>query len=1183
MNSIINPRSVRVNTQLLRIMKLIAVLVLLCCLRLSAATYAQTITLIAKNSSLKDVFNDIQKQTDYNVIYNERFLDKVKPVNVSVKQMPLEEFLSLTLTERGLSYSIREKTILIGLTKSSEKGVSSLKFQLKSVTGKVISDTGEPLVGVSVKVEGSSGATITNVEGNYKINIQPNQTILVFSYLGFEPVKKNIEGQSVINVTMKTAASALNEVVVIGYETISRKDLTGSVSSVQAKDLKDITVISAEQALTGRIAGVQVTASEGSLDPDVNIVVRGGGSITQDNSPLYIIDGVQVEDGLRSISPQDIQSIDVLKDASATAIYGSRGANGVVVVTTKSGKAGRSAVEYYGHAGLNQLPSTLPVMSPYEFVLYQWERYSLSNDSNGFKRIYKVPTFSFSHLEQFKQYQPVDWQREVMGNNGWQQTHNVSVNGGTTATKYNLSYTYNDATGIVINTDYARHLFNFKLDQTISPKLKVGVSSRHSFVTNNGAGTSDAGNAQLNGIRNFIKYKPYLNEGEAVDEFDEDYFDDTNQGGGLGLLNPIAWSLAKYRKSNNTTTNLGANLTYSISRDWSFKSSGGYNSVAVNVDQFNDALRSIQFPSTAVNTSQNKTFNLSNVVTYSNSKSSTEFSKKNAITILLGEETYTRELNSDQMQFMNYPRGISPETALSQFTQGQIRPGFPNSNYEKSTLLSFFGRANYTYSNKYLFAFTMRADGSSKFAPGNRWGYFPSGSFAWRITRERFMEDINWLQDLKLRLSYGTSGNNRIPDYYFMSSFNANAPYALGNDLSVFGYQSSTLPNPGLKWETTVVQNLGLDFSVLKNRLQVTLDVYSNRTNDVITSVPISTTTGYSRQLQNTADTRNSGVEVQFSSQLIKRNKFSWNADFNISYNNNIVKRLSSGLESYIQSSGWVSLTVPGDYIVKVGEPVGSIWGFVSDGLYSVDDFDYDPATTRYTLKSGVVNSTAMFGAPQPGSMKVKDISGNGIIGEDDKQIIGHGNPKFYGGLNQQFTFGNFDASIFINYRFKSDVLNANKIEISNGYLNNNNLPSEFENRWKIVDATGEVVQRLSGSTITGAPPEVLRELNKDANMWIPVRSTPGYYTTSWAVEDGSFVRINNVTVGYSFSPAMLTKLNIKRARIYATGNNLAVFTKYSGYDPEVNTRRSTGVTPGVDYSAYPRSRNLTLGVNLTL
>ena len=1171
----------------LMVMKIMFLLIFIAILQVNAKSYGQKATINVKNASLKEVFYELAKQTGYNFIADPNEVKSISNVTVNMKDASITAILYSFLDKDTFDILFAtDQNVLI-----KRKGITAPIADIV-IKGKVTDSKGVPIPGATVKIKNTSTARITDAEGLYTITVPDVNTILVFTYLGYEPQEKKVGTQKTHNISLKEQAVDMADVVILGYTTQNKKDLTGSITSFNAeKQLKDIPNNSAEQALVGRLAGVQITGSEGSLDAEYRIVIRGGGSITQDNSPLYIIDGIQVDDGLRNISPQDIERIDVLKDASATAIYGSRGANGVVVITTKSGKVGTSYVNFSMLSGIGTLPATLPVMSPYEFVLYQWERTRIASagDQTKFASTYFVQTFA--DIDSFKNVPVVNWQDRVMGNTALQLTTNVGVSGGTANTKYNISFTNNDQKGIVLTSDYGRNLLNAKLEQKVNDKLKVDFVFRYTATRTSGAGISDGGNAQLNGLRNFIKYKPYLNDGEPVDEFDEDYFNETNQGGGLGLLNPVAWINAKYRKTQTDVMNFGGNINYNISSALSFRSTAGLTFTDSKIQNFTNVLRSIGNPSTAFSNGEDKTINQSNVLTFTNTKFKSKFAKNNPITVLLGQEIYIVENRDLDNRFNLYPRGISAETALNQLTQGTVVPGYPISQYNKSTLLSFFGSANYSHKGKYLASFTLRADGSSKFNPGNQWGYFPSAAIAWRLSNEKFIKDLNLVNDAKLRFTYGSSGNNRIPNYYVFPNFTSDQLYGLNNSVTTFGYQPTGLANPDLTWETTISRNLGLDLAFFNNRLNVTIEAYSNRTNDVITRVPVAFTSGYTSQLQNTANTRNTGLEFQFGGSIINGKKFNWNADFNISFNKNKILSLSSGLDSYLQTSGWSNLSVGSDYIVKVGQPVGSMFGYVSDGFYTVNDFNVVPNTGTtlttfpflYQLKPGVPNPANVFSVAQPGLVKVKDLNGDGVISDEDKTVIGQGLPKYFGGLNQQFSYGNFDASFFVNFQVGNDLINANKIEFTNGYLNNNNLSSVMEGRWKTVDGQGNLIQRVSGTTVAGLAPEILAEVNKDASLWQPIRSTPGYFLTSSAIENGSFIRLNNVTLGYTFKASFLNKIKIQKLRLYGTVNNIAVITNYSGFDPEVNTRRATGVTPGVDYSAYPRNRSFIFGLNLSL
>lgn len=490
--------------------------------------------------------------------------------------------------------------------------------------------------------------------------------------------------------------------------------------------------------------------------------------------------------------------------------------------------------------------------------------------------------------------------------------------------------------------------------------------------------------------------------------------------------------------------------------------------------------------------------------------------------------------------------------------------------------------------NKYLLSVNARADGASKFAPGKQWGYFPAVSAAWRVSEEKFMQKQNFISDLKFRASYGEVGNNRIDDYLFLTTFSNDGRYFYGlNGQAVNGFYPTSLTNPDLQWESTISRNLGMDISFLNNRFGLSVDVYRNSSKDLLLNVPIASTYGYSSQFQNIGQTTNKGIEVQLNAAIVRQKNFTWNANFNISSNRNRVDALGVNQDFFFPAASWGVNGQPTDYIVRIGDPVGSMWGFVTDGFYTVDDFDYAPGTSGYgiyTLKAGVPSYGTALGLLQPGAVKFKDLNGDGVIDiNNDRQIIGNPTPKFTGGLNQQFTFKNWDASVFVNFSYGNDIYNANKIEFSNGFTPNSNLLAVMKDRWRTVTETGETAQYLSSTNqIIGIEPGLLSALNANAKIWQPARGTgaAAFIPHSWAIEDGSFLRINNMTLGYTIPMNGRSVVgNISKLRLYLTGNNLAVFTNYSGYDPEVSVRNSP-LTPGLDYSAYPKSRSFIFGLN---
>lgn len=1055
--------------------------------------------------------------------------------------------------------------------------------QSRVITGTVTSsENKQPAAGVTVSVKGTRFATTTDNQGSFKITVDSKATILVFTSVSFVSYEAAIGDKSTIDVELQTDTKSLNDVVVIGYQTVRRKDLLASVSSVGAKDLKDIPINSAAEALNGRLAGVTATTAEGSPDADIRIRVRGGMSITGDNSPLYIVDGVQVENGLSTISPQDIQSIDVLKDAAATAIYGARGSNGVIVITTKSGKPGKLVLSYNGYVGVKELARKLDVLSPYEFLVYQSERSrGSSTDSIAFAKNFGT---TWDTLQNYKNVPAIDWQGEVFGRTGITTTHNISGSGGTNKVTYSFGYTYNNDKAIVINSNYKRHLFNVKGDYKITKNLKIGVGARYTFQDVLGAGVSDTKGSTYNRLRNAVKYRPFLSSTQDID--DTDPLNETNVGNGLNLYNPIALANSEYRRKTTGTYNVTAFLSYNITKNLSFKSTVGYDYNKVADRQFFDSLtpysiiQGARKPIASLDTTAKTTLTNSNVLTFSVKG----FKKIHDFDFLVGEETYDLKTTIQSSLFRDYPLLTSPQTAFKQTNLATSFTGYPKLGKSRYTSLSFFGRINYTLLSRYLLSFDLRADGASKFIPGKQWGYFPAGSIAWRVKNEKFLKNVNFIRDLKFRAGFGTVGNNRIADYLFLTTFSNDGRYYYGlNNQAILAYYSGALVNENLKWESTVNRNFGVDISLLNGRLDLSVDIYRNTSKDLLLNPPINPTFGYTSQLQNIGKTVNKGVEVQLNAILIKKpNNFNWTANFNVSFNRNRILALGVNQASFFPAASWGVSGQPADYIEKVGSPVGAIWGLVTAGFYKTDDFNYNTATGVYTLKPGVPTNTSIIGTVMPGSIKFADLNNDGVVDiNNDRQIIGDPNPKCTGGLNQQFTWKQWDLSLFMNFSIGNDVYNANKIELTNSYSNNSNMLAIMENRWKTVTATGQTALYINGSgQAVGIAPDLLNELNKNATIWQPLKSSnAAFFTHSWAIEDGSFLRINNVSIGYTMPVKKLAGMKMSKLRFYFTGNNLAIFTKYTGYDPEVSVRNSP-LTPGLDYSAYPKSRSYIFGVN---
>ncbi len=1074
----------------------------------------------------------------------------------------------------------------------------------RRITGTVRGgDKSEALPGVTVVVKGTTNGASTDIEGHYELTVPAAEAVtLRLSYVGY--VTKEITvaaSQTAADATLQDDSKQLDDVVVIGFQSIQRRDVTGSVSSVSAQQLKDIPVNSAAEALSGRLAGVQVTSSEGQPGASIKIRVRGGGSVTQDNSPLYVVDGVQVENALSVLSPQDIASVDVLKDASATAIYGARGANGVVIITTKGGKEGRTVVNYNGFAGFRRITKTLDLLRPADYVDYAYEKGRIAGGSSfaPIKSRFGSTNFTGDTLNRLRNSDFVDWQNKVFGRDAFQQTHNVSISGGSKGNTFALSLTRNDEDGIQIGSGFTRNVVNFRLDHKASDKFRLGFSSRLTDQVISGSGTSAAGTGSTTDsrLRNALAYQPLISADQAnsplpIDQNPDDAFFSSSGS----LSNPVLTINNEIAKNRSRLFNLSGNVAYSFTKNLTFRTTLGVDNTNTRQEQFYGQYSPIarskgnNLPFIDINLGQAVTLNNSNVLTYTFKKGQHSFDG------VLGQEIYQRRNTFLNTTSLYLPKSITYEQAVDYI--GQRDPSAPPTAQvgpqtgvtEDSRLLSGFGRLNYDYAGKYLFTATLRADGSSKFKGSNKVGYFPAASAAWRFSQESFMAPLAaTLTDAKLRLSYGLSGNNRIDDFLYDPLFGSssagtgNTYYSINNVL-VPGVAATSLANPNLKWETTASTNVGLDLGFLNNRFQLTVDAYYNKTTDLLLNLTLPATTGYTTQLVNIGATSNRGIEFQATAAAVQTPDFTWTVSANTSINRNRIEDLGGAAALPPQNSGWASTALQGgDFYVAVGQPVGQMYGYVTNGFYTADDFSgYNALTKQWVLKPGVVSDREITGFSAageeitPGTIKLQDVNGDGKVNTDDRQIIGNANPKFTGGLNQQFRYKNFDASVFMNFVYGNNIYNANKIDLTTNLTGNvlANSLTLMKDRYREIDEKGNIITDL----------ETSRRLNQNAQIWTPQRTV---FLHSWAIEDGSFLRISNLTVGYSLPKTVAAYAKLQQARFYVTLNNLYTFTKYTGYDPEVNSRRGTttkpqNLTPGVDYAAYPRSRAFLFGINLT-
>lgn len=1066
---------------------------------------------------------------------------------------------------------------------------STSAYAQRAISGKVVSSDDEPLIGVNVQVKNTNTGTVTDVDGSYEIKASSNDT-LVFSYIGFAPQEIRVGDQTVINVTLTTDANLLDEVVVIGYGTIKKSDLTGSVASLSGTQISKIPITSAAQAITGRLPGVNVLTTDGSPDAEVVIRVRGGGSITQDNSPLYVVDGFIVN-SIRDIPPSDIESINVLKDAAATAIYGAQASNGVIVITTKRPVAGRISVSYNGFAQSKQLPGDrrYDVLSPYEFAIANYELAKLRSDADvrNFEKFFG----KYDDLELYQNKRPTDWQEELFGDSRLSQYHNLSVSGGNENTKLSLSLTNNTDQGLMIGSGYTRNVVNFKLDQNISRKLTLEAGARITNTVVDGAGTS--GSAQIN-IKDAVQTRPVNGIADEL-EIDLNAIDpnDDYQAFLRSLVNPTELVKQDWRERTTNDYILNAALNWAVLDNLDLKTTFTTSKTFDNNLRFYGPLTSESFnnggnlPLGVKTNREDFTYRWLNTVSY-------RFKNlgNHKLDILAGHEIYSDGGTYSLIRSEDFRLSITPEELFANMTFGRT-DRLETAELTNSNRLSFFGRANYQWRDKYLVTLTMRSDASSRFAKDNRVGIFPAVAVGWKLSEEAFLSDVDFINELKLRVSYGQTGNDRIDptatQFLFVGSTNRGPGF--GNvDNAYYTPTGSTLYNPNVKWETTINRNAGLDFTLFRGKLSGSFDVYQNTTKDLLLRSAIPSNTGFSTQWNNIGTTSNQGVELGLSSFLIDKRDFSLTASFNIGVNRAKVEKLDGTSERFFQSN-WAStdLKDQDDFYVRVGGTLGDIYGYVTDGYYSTDDFSgYDAISNSYTLKEGVPNASSTVGNTniRPGFLKLKDLNGDGIINSQDRTVIGNTLPKHQGGFGFDVRYRGFDAAVFFNWSYGNDVYNTGKIQYNQfRRVNYGNLLTtmSLDNRFSYIDIDG---------TYTGIPGEVVTDLsqlaamNAGKNIWSHTSFGVAQATIhSWAVEDGSFLRLNNLNIGYTLPTAISSKLGMSQFRVYLTGNNLLLLTKYTGYDPEVSTSRSSsysGLTPGVDYSSFPRSRSYTFGVNVT-
>lgn len=1044
----------------------------------------------------------------------------------------------------------------------------SVSFVLAQVLvkGTVKDNLGEGVPGASVQVQGTSQGTITDLDGKFAFNVPNKNSILVISFIGYVTVEIKADTQKPMVITLREDTKTLDEVVVVGYQEVRKRDLTGSVAKANISDLLSAPTASFDQSLGGRIAGVNVSSAEGMPGGQMNIVIRGNNSLTQDNSPLYVIDGFPIEDPMiaSSINQNDIESIDVLKDASASAIYGARGANGVIVITTKKGKIGQPKLSYDGSFGIQHITKTIPMMDAYEFVKLQYEIQPDLVQKSTYLQLYNGKQWTLDDYRNIPQY---NWQDEIF-RSAWMQSHNFSLTGGSEGIRYNASLSYYDQDGIVINSNYKR--MQGRMNTTINrKKLRASMTVNYSrSITTGNSPSQNSYSGMNNTFYSVWGYRPVTSPDTPLSYLKDNLIDESINISNDYRFNPYMDLKNAYRKNYINNLQFNGYVEYEFIKGLKLKVSGGYTYDARKNDTFNNSKTRYGNPTSAdkINSEILRTERLTwlneNILTYQ-----TNIKKKHYFNMLAGISFQNSDSETYSFRTVKIPQEYE---SIGIAGMGNGTPTTTTSLKTSWSMMSFPMRFGYNFKSKYYATASFRADGSSKFSGNNRFGYFPSGSVAWAFMEENFMESLkSIISSGKLRVSWGLTGNNRVGDYdtyaiyqrlkekrgdYISLGSVPSGVYPFENDLTSVGVVPLSLRNRNLKWETTEQWNVGLDLGLFDERIGITMDWYHKITRDLLLDTPLAPSSGYFSAMKNIGKIRNQGFEFTLNTTNIKNKKFTWTSNFNIALNKNKVLELAENQTAMLSSAKFdQNYNSQSSYIAKVGYSMGTMYGFIYEGTYKYDDFD--KVGNNYVLKRNIPHYTSENNT-QPGMPKYADLNNDGVIDDNDRTMIGNGLPKHTGGFTNNFTYKGLDMNVFLQWSYGNDVLNANRLmfESSNNLARDLNQFASYADRWT---------------------PE-----NPESNIPRATNSGSNRVFSSRIIEDGSFLRLKTVTLGYSLPQLLIKRWGIDKARVYVAAQNILTLSGYSGYDPEVSIREGA-LTPGLDFSAYPRAFSVSLGINL--
>lgn len=1113
-------------------------------------SYSQVakVSLDMEDRSLEQVMDEIEKQSEFYFIFNQKQIDVNRIVDIQAEKKLINEILPELFAGTNVNYQVLDRQILLTTDLVNSLNIpssTSSNSQQFVVSGRITdASTNDPMPGVNVLVKGTTTGMLTDINGDFTLTVPSSSSILVFSFIGYNTQEVEIGGRSVINLSLQATLTGLDEVVVIGYGSAKRADLTGSVASMQATQLKEVTTTRMEQSLIGKIAGVEVRTTTGEPGAPPQIRIRGISSISASAEPLYVVDGFPVV-SIQSLNPNDIESLDILKDASATAIYGSRGSNGVIIITTKRGKIGSATITLDAYYGLQKITKVPKMQSALEEAQHYFDgvrnqnmdrNYSVDGDPRTWH--YPVPLTIVQILNGEQPTPPgttLDFQDHIYEvlQTAPMSSIALSASGGNENIKYNVSGEYTNQDGILKNTNFRRYSLRGNIDGKLSQRLNLKLNFNPSYTER-----LNSGSRSVDGITSRSTTNNPIYNALVIPEYysllnpDGTYF---GFGSGLDAVVQTRNPLAQVNEINNKQRTLfllgNINLEYSILEELKFNVMVGTNLIAQKGFTFEPKLPALE-DRPAYGTDNSSL--LSNWLTEYTLNYNKAYGK-HFVTGLAGFTVQKEQSFSNYLESNAYPNNLVP--ALSA-TSGILTGGSSNEN--AWSLISYLARVNYNYAGKYYLTSSIRRDGSSRFGKNNKWGFFPSFALAWRISEESFFDNLNFINEFKLRGSWGNTGNNNIGDYQAIPTVSY-LKYALG-DGPVGAYAPGRLANDNLTWERQLQTNIGFDLGLF-NRLNLSVDYFYTTNKDLLLNVNVAQTTGFTSSLVNIGRVDNTGLEFTLSSTNFK-GKFEWNTDFNISTYKNEVKKLGPEGDPIIT----------GGHITMIGQPIGMFYGWIKDGIFM----------TQAELDAGPIWNPGSSDRSRVGDIRFKDISGpdgvpDGKITNDDKTIMGSPYPDFYYGMTNRFSYKGFTLSVSLQGSYGNQILQISRNQLANNRARFRQL-AIMNDYWKSEAEPGDGETPRPNDTPTG--------------NW------RGNYSTQW-LDDGTYLRINNISLGYLLPSNIANKFGMQSLRLYVNSNNPFTFTKYLLFNPEVS-RNSSSLQPGDEQFDFPISKSLIVGMTVT-